>query len=43
MIPNDTGFTIELSVRMTYDQMATAVAQRVGTDPYRLQFFKSQK
>ncbi|XP_075231893.1 ubiquitin-specific protease 7 isoform X4 [Lycorma delicatula] len=42
MIPNDTGFTIELSVRMTYDQMAAAVAQRVGTDPYRLQFFKSQ-
>nr|CAD7593068.1 unnamed protein product [Timema genevievae] len=42
MIPNDSGFTIELSQRMTYDQMARAVAQRVGTDPYLLQFFKCQ-
>ncbi|XP_049818632.1 ubiquitin carboxyl-terminal hydrolase 7 isoform X1 [Aethina tumida] len=41
-IPNDTGFTMELSQRMTYDQFARAVAQRVGTDPYLLQFFKSQ-
>jgi hypothetical protein len=43
MIPNDPGFTIDLSQRMTYDQMAHAVAQRVGTDPYLLQFFKCQK
>lgn len=42
-IPNDPGFTMELSLRMTYDQMAKAVAQRVGTDPYLLQFFKCQK
>lgn len=42
-IPNDTGFTMELSQRMTYDQFARAVAQRVGTDPYLLQFFKSQR
>ncbi|GLG95277.1 Ubiquitin carboxyl-terminal hydrolase 7 [Gryllus bimaculatus] len=42
MIPNDPGFTIDLSQRMTYDQMARAVAQRVGTDPYLLQFFKCQ-
>lgn len=41
-IPNDTGFTMELSLRMTYDQMARAVAQRLGTDPYLLQFFKCQ-
>lgn len=41
-IPNDTGFTMELSQRMTYDQLARAVAQRVGTDPYLLQFFKCQ-
>ncbi|XP_066139547.1 ubiquitin carboxyl-terminal hydrolase 7 isoform X1 [Euwallacea fornicatus] len=41
-IPNDQGFTMELSQRMTYDQFARAVAQRVGTDPYLLQFFKSQ-
>ncbi|XP_018373851.1 PREDICTED: ubiquitin carboxyl-terminal hydrolase 7 isoform X4 [Trachymyrmex cornetzi] len=42
LIPNDPGFTMELSLRMTYDQMAKAVAQRVGTDPYLLQFFKCQ-
>ncbi|XP_022916946.1 ubiquitin carboxyl-terminal hydrolase 7 isoform X1 [Onthophagus taurus] len=41
-IPNDQGFTMELSQRMTYDQLARAVAQRVGTDPYLLQFFKCQ-
>ncbi|XP_018335217.1 ubiquitin carboxyl-terminal hydrolase 7 isoform X2 [Agrilus planipennis] len=41
-IPNDPGFTMELSQRMTYDQLARAVAQRVGTDPYLLQFFKCQ-
>lgn len=42
-IPNDQGFTMELSQRMTYDQLARAVAQRVGTDPYLLQFFKCQR
>ncbi|CAG9767409.1 unnamed protein product [Ceutorhynchus assimilis] len=42
LIPNDQGFTMELSQRMTYDQFARAVAQRVGTDPYLLQFFKCQ-
>ncbi|KAG8040566.1 hypothetical protein G9C98_002562 [Cotesia typhae] len=41
-IPHDPGFMMELSLRMTYDQMAKAVAQRVGTDPYLLQFFKCQ-
>ncbi|XP_015588700.1 ubiquitin carboxyl-terminal hydrolase 7 isoform X2 [Cephus cinctus] len=41
-IPNDPGFTMELSQRMTYDQIAKAVAQRLGTDPYLLQFFKCQ-
>ncbi|KAK0173583.1 hypothetical protein PV328_006757 [Microctonus aethiopoides] len=41
-ILNDPGFTMELSLRMTYDQMAKAVAQRVGTDPYLLQFFRCQ-
>ncbi|KAL1115934.1 hypothetical protein AAG570_005429, partial [Ranatra chinensis] len=39
-IPNDPGFTMELSSRMNYNQMAQAVAQRVRTDPSRLQFFK---
>lgn len=41
-IPNDPGFTMELSQRMTYEMMARAVAQRLGTDPYLLQFFKGQ-
>ena len=27
---------------MNYDQVANAVAQHVGTDPYLLQFFKTQ-
>lgn len=39
-VPNDPGFSIELSLKMTYDQIATAVAQRLGTDPYLIQFFK---
>ncbi|XP_013784489.1 ubiquitin carboxyl-terminal hydrolase 7-like [Limulus polyphemus] len=41
-IPNDPGFTMELSLKMNYDQMANAVAQRLETDPYLLQFFKAQ-
>jgi ubiquitin carboxyl-terminal hydrolase 7 len=39
---NDTGFSLELSQRMNYDQVAKAVAQHLQTDPYLLQFFKSQ-
>lgn len=42
MIPNDPGFTMELSMRMNYEQLVNAVSQRVGTDPSRLQFFKTQ-
>ncbi|XP_054712852.1 ubiquitin carboxyl-terminal hydrolase 7-like isoform X1 [Uloborus diversus] len=41
-IPTDGGFTIELSLKMNYDQMANAVAQKLNTDPYLLQFFKAQ-
>ena len=41
-VMNDQGFTLELSLRMNYDQMAHAVAQHLGCDPYHLQFFKSQ-
>lgn len=41
-VPSDPGFTMELSQRMNYDQMARAVAHRLDTDPYLLQFFKSQ-
>lgn len=40
-IQNDNGFTIELSVNSTYDQMAKAVGQRINVDPYEIQFFKS--
>ncbi|XP_065302370.2 ubiquitin carboxyl-terminal hydrolase 7 isoform X9 [Dermacentor albipictus] len=43
MIPNDPGLTMELSLKMNYDQIARAVAQRLGTDPYLLQFFKVQR
>lgn len=42
MIANDPGFTMELSMRMSYDQLVAAVAQRVGIDGSRLQFFKTQ-
>ncbi|KAK7111658.1 ubiquitin carboxyl-terminal hydrolase 7-like isoform X1 [Littorina saxatilis] len=41
-VVNDQGFPLELSLRMNYDQMAHAVAQHLGCDPYHLQFFKSQ-
>ncbi|KAL1494339.1 hypothetical protein ABEB36_009953 [Hypothenemus hampei] len=41
-IPNDPGLTMELSQKMTYDQFACAVAERIGTEPYLLQFFKCQ-
>lgn len=40
--PCDPGFTLELSQRMNYEQVANAVAARLKTDPYLLQFFKSQ-
>jgi len=39
---NDPGFTLELSQKMNYDQVANAVAQHLNTDPYLLQFFRSQ-
>lgn len=42
-IPNDPGFTLDLSLRMNYDAMANAVAQYLVTDPYLLQFFKPQR
>lgn len=40
-VQSDSGFTLELSQKMNYDQVANAVAQYLGTDPYLLQFFKS--
>jgi len=41
-LANDPGFTLELSQRMNYDQLAKKVAGHLDTDPYLLQFFKSQ-
>ena len=40
--PNDPGFTLTLNQKMNYDQVAKAVAEYLGTDPYLLQFFRSQ-
>lgn len=40
--PSDPGFLLELSLKMTYNQIAAAVAMRLGTDPSLLQFFKNQ-
>jgi len=39
---SDPGFTLELSQKMNYDQVANAVALHLNTDPYLLQFFRSQ-
>lgn len=39
---SDPGFMLELSQKMNYDQVANAVAQHLNTDPYLLQFFRSQ-
>lgn len=39
---SDPGFTLQLSQKMNYDQVANAVAEYLGTDPYLLQFFKYQ-
>jgi len=41
-LANDPGFCLELSQRMNYDQLAKKVAAHLDTDPYLLQFFKSQ-
>lgn len=41
--PTDAGFTLELSQRMTYEQMANAVGQKINVDPNTIQFFKCQK
>ena len=41
-VPNDPGFSLELSMKMKYSQIAKAVAMRLGADPLKLQFFKKQ-
>ena len=42
-VANDNGFVMELSQRMNYEQVARAVAHRLDTDPYLLQFFRAQR
>ncbi|XP_050329287.1 ubiquitin carboxyl-terminal hydrolase 7 [Bactrocera neohumeralis] len=37
--PNEPEIVLELSNRYNYDQMAKAVAERLNTDPNKLQFF----
>ena len=39
-IPNDEGFSLELSQRMNYEQLAEKVAAHLDTDPSQLEFFK---
>ena len=39
-IPNDEGFSLELSLRMNYEQLAEKVAAHLHTDPSQLEFFK---
>jgi len=41
-IPNDTGFVLELSKDMNYDELSKAVAQRLNTEPDLIQFYKIQ-
>jgi len=40
--PSDNGFTLELSQRMNYEMLAKKVSSVLNTDPYLIQFFKSQ-
>lgn len=42
-IPSDTGFTLELSKNMSYDELSKAVAQRLNTDPELIQFYRIQR
>eukprot|EP00731_Ephydatia_muelleri_P029201 Em0020g845a len=42
MVPGDQGIIITLNQKMTYKQMAQAVAHHLNTDPRLLQFFRPQ-
>jgi hypothetical protein len=37
---NDQGFTLELSLKMTYEQLVALVAQHLNTDKKLIQMFK---
>lgn len=41
-VPHDPGFTLTLSQRMNYEQIAKACAEKLEVEPLKLQFFKSQ-
>lgn len=41
-LPNDPGFTLTLSQRMNYAQIAQAAAEKLEIDPEKIQFFKTQ-
>ena len=40
--PSDSGFTLELSQKMNYQQLANKLSTILDTDPYLIQFFKCQ-
>lgn len=42
-IQNDTGFVLELSKNMNYEELSKAVAQRLNTEPDLIQFYRIQK
>lgn len=42
-IPIDTGFVLELSKNMNYDELSKAVAQRLNTEPDLIQFYRTQR
>ena len=39
--PVDNGFVLSLSLKHNYNNIATKVAEHLGTDPYKLQFFRN--
>ena len=42
-IPNDEGFSLELSPRMNYEQLAEKVGAHLDTDPSQIEFFKGSR
>lgn len=42
-VESDGGFKLQLTERMTYQQMATAVGQKIEWQPNKIQFFKCQQ
>ncbi|XP_026679334.1 ubiquitin carboxyl-terminal hydrolase 7-like [Diaphorina citri] len=42
-ILNDQGFTLELSLKMTYEQLVALVAQHLNTDKKLIQMFKRER